>query len=36
MDKQLAMEEQLKQNVGATTEEGMGKFKEVWTMYANT
>ena len=28
MDKLLAMEEQLKQNVGATTEEGMGKFKE--------
>ena len=28
MDKLLAMEEQLKQNVGATTEEGMAKFKE--------
>ena len=28
MDKLLAMEEQLKKYVGATTEEGMAKFKE--------
>ena len=28
MDKLLAMEEQLKKYVGATTEEGMTKFKE--------
>lgn len=28
MDKLLEMEEQLKQNVGATTEDGKAKFKE--------